>query len=61
MVYEDNTFSIVLKTPLTSELIKKAAGIEKGSGSSLQKKVGKITKTQLMNIAKIKMPDLNTD
>lgn len=61
MVYEDNTFSFILKTPLTSELIKKAVGIEKGSGNSLQKKVGKITKTQLMNIAKIKMPDLNTD
>lgn len=61
MVYEDNTFSFIVKTPLTSELIKKAVGIEKGSGNSLQKKVGKITKAQLINIAKIKMPDLNTD
>ena len=61
MVYEDNTFSIILKTPLTSELIKKAVGIEKGSGNSLQKKVGKRTKAKLINIAKIKMPDLNTD
>ena len=61
MVYEDRTFSFILKTPLTSELIKKAVGIEKGSSNSLQQKVGKITKSQIMNIAKIKMPDLNTD
>lgn len=60
-VYEDNTYSFVIKTPLTSDLIKKAVGIEKGSGKSLQEKVGKITLTQIKNIAKIKMPDLNTD
>ena len=60
-VYQDNTFSFILKTPLTSDLIKKAVGIEKGSGSALQEKVGKITKNQIINIAKTKMPDLNTD
>ncbi len=60
-VYEDRTYSFTLKTQLTSELLKKAAGIEKGSGKPLQEKKGKITRTQLMEIAKIKMPDLNTD
>jgi len=60
-VYEDRTYSFTLKTQLTSELLKKAAGIEKGSGKQLQEKKGKITRTQLMEIAKIKMPDLNTD
>ncbi|MGC9049251.1 MAG: 50S ribosomal protein L11 [Patescibacteria group bacterium] len=60
-VYEDRTYSFVLKTPLTSELLRKAAGIEKGSGKPLQEKVGKVTKKQIEEIAKIKMPDLNTD
>ncbi|MFN3301516.1 MAG: 50S ribosomal protein L11 [Patescibacteria group bacterium] len=60
IVYEDKSFDFFIKTPLTSELLKKAAGIEKGSGKSLQEKVGKITKAQLREIAKIKMPDLNT-
>ncbi|MDA2936118.1 50S ribosomal protein L11 [Patescibacteria group bacterium AH-259-L05] len=60
-VYENNTYSFVIKTPLTSGLIKKAVGIEKGSGKSLQEKVGKITKAQIKNVAKIKLPDLNTD
>ena len=60
-VYEDRTYSFTLKAPLTPELLKKSAGIEKGSGKPLQEKKGKITRTQLMEIAKIKMPDLNTD
>lgn len=60
-VYEDKTYSFILKTPPTSELLKKAAGIEKGSDKPLQKKVGKVTKKQIEEIAKIKMPDLNTD
>ena len=59
-IYVDRSYSFVLKTPLASELLKKAAGIEKGSGSSLQQKVGKVTKKQIKEIAKIKMPDLNT-
>ncbi|MCD6471171.1 50S ribosomal protein L11 [bacterium] len=60
-VFEDRTYTFVVKTPLTSELLKKAAGIEKGSGNPLQKKVGKVTRKQIEEIAKIKMPDLNTD
>lgn len=58
-VYEDRTYSMVLKTPPASELIKKAAGIPKGSGKPLTEKVGKITKAQLREIAEKKMPDLN--
>jgi len=60
-VFEDRTYSFVLKTPPASELLKKAAGIEKGSGKPLQVKVGKVTKAQIREIAKIKLPDLNTD
>jgi large subunit ribosomal protein L11 len=59
-VYEDRSYNFILKTPPSSELIKKAAKIEKGSGKQLQKKVGKITKAQLKEIAETKMPDLNT-
>jgi len=59
-IYEDKTFSFVLKTPPAAELLKKAAGIEKGSSSALQTKVGKVSKKQIEEIAKIKMPDLNT-
>lgn len=60
-VFEDRSFSFILKTPLTSELLKKAAGIEKGSGIPNTKKVGKITKAQLEEIALKKMSDLNTE
>ncbi len=60
-VYEDRTYSFVLKTPLTADLLKKAAGIDKGSGQPLQQKVAKITKAKVREIAKIKLPDLNTD
>lgn len=60
IIYEDRTFDFQLKTPLTSELLKKAAGIEKGSGAPNTKKVGKITKKQLKEIAEKKMSDLNT-
>lgn len=60
-VYENKSFDFVIKTPLTSELLKKAVGIEKGSGKSLQEKIGKITKKQIREIAKIKMSDLNTN
>lgn len=58
-VYEDRTYSFILKTPPAAELLKKAAGIQKGSGKPLQEKVGKVTKKQIEEIAKIKMPDLN--
>src|SRR3989344_3294695 len=58
-VFEDRTFTFILKTPPVAELLKKAAGITKGSGDSLKKKVGKVTLKQIEDIAKIKMPDLN--
>lgn len=60
-VYEDRTYDFKLKQPLASDLIKKAIGIEKGSGEPNRKKVGKLTKTQLKEIAKQKIEDLNTD
>lgn len=59
-VYEDRSFVYKIKTPLTAELIKKAVNIVKGSGVPNREKVGKITKKQIEEIAKIKMPDLNT-
>lgn len=58
-VYEDRTFDFILKTPPASSLIKKAAGIEKGSGKNATKKAGSITKTQVRDIAERKMADLN--
>lgn len=59
-VFEDRTYSFILKTPPASELLKKAAGIEKGSAKPLSDKVGKVTRPQIKEIAKIKLPDLNT-
>ena len=59
-VFEDRTFEFKIKTPLASELLKKAAGIEKGSGTPNKEKVGKITRAQLKEIAQKKLPDLNT-
>lgn len=58
-LYEDRTYTFILKTAPVSELIKKAAKIEKGSGKPLTEKVGKITKAQVRDIAEKKMPDLN--
>lgn len=58
-IYEDRSFSFILKTPPASVLIRKAAGIEKGSADPLKVKVGKITKKQLREIASTKLPDLN--
>ncbi|QGU96506.1 50S ribosomal protein L11 [Clostridium bovifaecis] len=58
-VYQDRSFSFILKTPPAAVLIKKAAGLESGSGEPNKKKVGKITKAQLKEIAETKMPDLN--
>ncbi len=60
-VYEDRTYDFILKQPPASELLKKAAAIEKGSGKPNKTKVGKITKEQLRKIAEQKMPDLNCD
>jgi len=58
-VYADRSFTFVTKTPPASVLLKKAAGIEKGSGVPNINKVGTVTRTQLEDIAKTKMPDLN--
>ena len=58
-IYKDRTFSFILKTPPASELIKKAAGVIKGSGEPNKEKVGKISPDQVKEIAKTKMPDLN--
>lgn len=60
-VYEDRSFDFILKTPPAAELLKKAAGIQKGSGKPLTEKVGKITKQQLKTIAETKLPDLNAN
>lgn len=58
-IYEDRTFDFVLKTSPASALLKKAAGVEKGSASPAKQKVGKITKAQVREIAEKKMVDLN--
>lgn len=58
-VYQDRSFSFILKTPPAAVLIKKAVGIESGSGVPNKTKVAKITKEQLKEIAEMKMPDLN--
>jgi len=60
-VYTDNTFTFVLRTPPTADLLRKAAGIQKGSGEPNRKKVGKITRKQLREIAEMKMKDLNAN
>jgi large subunit ribosomal protein L11 len=58
-IYTDGSFTFVLKSPPAAELLKKAAGIEKGSGQSSRGKVGKVTRAQIREIAEIKMKDLN--
>jgi len=60
-IFENRSYDFILKTPPTSFLLKKAAGIKKGSGEPQKKKVGKVTKAQIKEIAKKKMNDLNTD
>jgi large subunit ribosomal protein L11 len=60
-VYEDRSFTFVLKTPPASVLIRKAIGIDRGSGEPNRKKVGSITRAQLREIAQTKMPDLNAN
>lgn len=60
-VYEDRTFSFILKSPPAAVLLRKAAGIEKGSGVPNREKVGKVTESQVEEIAKEKMADLNCD
>ena len=58
-VYEDRTYTFKMKTPPASDLLKKAAGVEKGSGDTPRTKAGKVTKSQIREIAETKLEDLN--
>ena len=60
-IFSDKSFTFITKTPPAAILVKKEAGLEKGSGQPNRNKVGKITKAQVRKIAEIKMPDLNCD
>jgi large subunit ribosomal protein L11 len=60
-VFEDRTFAFILKTPPASDLLRKAAGVEKGAGNPLKEKVGKISDAKLTEIAEKKLPDLNAN
>jgi large subunit ribosomal protein L11 len=59
-IFEDRSFSFIIKKPPVSDMIKKLTGIEKGSGTTGREKIGKITQAQITKIATDKMPDLNT-
>ncbi len=58
-VYTDGSFTFITKTPPASDLLKKAAGVDKGAGNPLRDKVGTVTKSQIREIAETKMKDLN--
>ena len=58
-VYEDRSFTFVLKTPPAADLLRRAAGIEKGASDPKRQKVGRVTRDQIREIAQLKMPDLN--
>ena len=58
-VYEDRSFSFITKTPPASDLLKKAAGLEKGSAEAARQSIGSVTQSQVREIAQAKMPDLN--
>jgi large subunit ribosomal protein L11 len=58
-IFKDRTFTFITKTPPAAVLLKKEAGIEKGSPTSNRQKVGKVTRAQIRKIAELKMPDLN--
>ena len=60
-VYEDRSFTFILKTPPAADLLRKAAGIDKGSGTTGRDSVGRVTRDQLREIATIKMADLNAN
>mgnify|MGYP002626047814 CR=1 FL=1 len=60
-VYQDKSYTFILKTPPAAVLIKKAAGLQKGSGNPLRSKVGKISQKAIEDIAKQKLPDLNAN
>jgi large subunit ribosomal protein L11 len=58
-IYEDRSFTFVLKTPPAADLLRRAAGIEKGAADPKRQKVGRVTREQIREIAQLKMPDLN--
>ena len=60
-IYEDRSFTFILKTPPAADLLRKAAGIEKGSGTTKRETIGRVTRDQLKEIAAIKMTDLNAN
>jgi large subunit ribosomal protein L11 len=60
-IYKDRSFTFILKTPPAADLLRKAAGIEKGSGEPSKVKVGKVSREKIREIANIKMPDLNAN
>ena len=60
-IFSDKSFTFITKTPPAAVLLKKEAGIEKGSGVPNRNKVGKVTRAQIRKIAELKLPDLNTD
>ncbi|MDD5594310.1 MAG: 50S ribosomal protein L11 [Candidatus Margulisbacteria bacterium] len=60
-IFKDRTFTFILKTPPVADLLRKAAGVEKGSGVPNKNKVGKVSKAKVREIAAIKMPDINAN
>jgi large subunit ribosomal protein L11 len=60
-VYQDRSFTFITKTPPAAALLKKAAGLEKGSGNPLKEKVGSVTEAQLRELAQLKLQDLNAN
>jgi large subunit ribosomal protein L11 len=60
-VYQDRSFTFILKTPPAAALLKKAAGLEKGSGNPLKEKKGTVSEAQLRELAQLKLPDLNAN
>jgi large subunit ribosomal protein L11 len=60
-VFEDRSFTFILKTPPAAELLKKAAGVDKGSGAQRKEKVGQVPRAELRRIAELKMKDLNAN
>lgn len=60
-VFEDRSFTFITKTPPAAELLKKAAGVDKGSGTNTKSKAGSVTREQVLEIARVKLPDLNAN
>ena len=60
-IYEDRSFSFILKTPPAADLLRKAAGVEKGAATTGRENVGKVTRSQIREIAEVKMADLNAN